>query len=183
MSIATDRYSADDLFALPKDGSRYELVKGELRTMPPSGGDHGRYAMRVSLPLGNHVVDASLGELMAAETGFRINRDPDTVRAPDVAYLAKERLPPLGMHRGFYDLAPDLAVEVLSANDSYSEVQEKMIDWLDAGVRMVILVDPRRRNVTIYRSRADIQILDESDTISGGDVVPGWTLPVAKIFA
>jgi len=111
-----------------------------------------------------------------------IARDPDTVRAPDVAYVAKERIPetePVGFFRG----APDLAVEVLSPNDPAGDVLAKVQDWLDAGCRAVWVVDPKTRSVTVYHSRRQITVLSESETLDGGDVLPGLRISLADLFA
>ncbi len=119
----------------------------------------------------------------AAETGFRIGRDPDTVRAPDVAFIRRARVEEAGEAEGFWPGAPDLAVEVVSPGDSFAEVEEKVSDWLAAGCRMVVVVNPRRRTATVYRSRSDVTLLAEDDVLDGGDVVPGWRVPVRELFA
>lgn len=124
-----------------------------------------------------------LGVVYAAETGFRLADDPDTVRAPDVAFVRQERIDPSTEVKGFFPGPPDLAVEVVSPGDTYSEVEEKVMTWLTAGAQMVLAVDPRKRTVTRYRGLDDIAILTEGDTIHGEDVVPGWTLRVADLFA
>ena len=173
--------TADELLRMPDDGYRYELVRGELRRMSPAGYRHGVVAMRLGLALGLHVETENLGEVCAAETGFRL--DMDLVRAPDVAFVRRERLDEHRTPTGYWPGAPDLAVEIVSPNDTFSRVQEKVFDWLDAGARMVLIADPRKRTVTEYRSRDDVRILTETSTIEGHDVVPGWTLPVERLFA
>src|SRR5688572_2615564 len=125
--------TADQLAALPDDGQRHELVAGELRTMSPSGGGHGRLAARFTISLGQHVRAHHLGEVLAAETGFLLATDPDTVRAPDVAFVSSERAGPLGDVMGYWPVAPDLVVEVISPNDRYTEVKEKVATWLEHG--------------------------------------------------
>lgn len=183
MATIIQSITAEDLLRMPDDGFRYELVRGELRKMSPSGHTHGKIAMRISVPLGNYVWKKKLGEIYAAETGFKLASNPDTVRAPDVAFVRQERVKKAENIQGFWPGAPDLAVEVISPGDSYSEVDEKVCEWLDAGTRMVVVVDPRNRSVTVYRSRDDITILSETDTLDGGDVVPGWNLRVKNIFS
>ena len=180
--IQTRPTTADELLRMPEDGFRYELIAGELRKMTPAGGKHGRIAMRTGRSLANHVESNDLGAVYAAETGFRIASTPDTVRAPDAAFVRKERADELGEIEGFLPGAPDLAVEVVSPGDTYSEVVEKAFDWLEAGSRLVVVVDPRRRSVTLYRSRDDIRILAGDDVLDGGDVVPGWRVPVRELF-
>ena len=179
----TQTITADELLQRPDDGFRYELVKGELVKTAPAGREHGKLAMRIGWRLAQHVEANNLGEVLAAETGFKLASDPDTVRAPDAAFVRRERVAEAGDARGFWSGAPDLAVEVVSPGDTYSEVEDKVLDWLDAGTLMVVVVNPRQRTVTLYRSRADIVILTQSDILDGKDVVPGWSLPVADLFA
>ena len=105
------------------------------------------------------------------------------MRAPDVAFVRQERVEEAGDARGFWSGAPDLAVEVVSPGDTYSEVEDKVLDWLDAGTLMVVVVNPRQRTVTLYRSRADIVILTQDDILDGKDVVPGWSMPIRELFA
>lgn len=168
---------------LPDNGMRRELVQGEVREMAPAGEEHGDLAMQAGWRLAHHVATRQLGKVYAAETGFILARNPDTVRAPDVAFVCQEKLAAVSPGRGYRAGAPDLAIEVISPNDTYTEVKEKVMEWLDAGCRMVVTIDPRRRTVTVYRSRHDIEILTEEDTLSGGDVVAGWELPLSVLFA
>ena len=174
--------TADELLQQPDDGFRYELVKGELVKMAPAGSEHGKLAMRVGWRLAQHVESQELGNVYAAETGFQLASGPDTVRAPDVAFVRQERVEGAGEVRGFWPGAPDLAVEVVSPGDTYAEVEDKVLDWLDAGTLMVAVVNPRQRTVTIYRSRADIVILTRDDLLDGNNVVPGWILPIRELF-
>jgi Uma2 family endonuclease len=111
--------------------------------------------------------------------------DPDTVRAPDVAFVSRERVEEAGRVTGYWPGAPDLVVEVVSPNDTHAQVTEKALAWLEADCRMVLVADPERRAVTVYRSRSEIRILtaEVGDVIDGGEVVPGWKLPVAELFA
>ena len=179
----TTTITAEELLQLPDTGMGRELVLGEVREMAPAGKEHGSLAMRAGWRLGQHVETNRLGEAYAAETGFILARNPDTVRAPDVSFVRQEVVESIGPTRGFLPCAPDLAIEVTPPGDSYTEVQEKVMEWLDAGCRMVVTVDPRRRTITVYRSRQDIEILTEEDTLSGGDVVAGWELPLSVLFA
>lgn len=183
MSTATRLHTAEDLLRMPDDGYRYELVKGELIRMPPAGNIHGNRTMRLGWRLAGHVEANDLGIVFAAETGFRLASDPDTVRAPDIAFVSKRSVEEVGEFEGFWPGAPDLAVEVISPGDSYTEVEEKVEEYLRAGARAVWVVDPRRRTVTMYRSLTEIVILTENDTLDGGDIVPGFSCRVAEIFA
>jgi Uma2 family endonuclease len=185
MTIETRRTTAEELLRMPDDGFRYELVRGELRRMPPAGDEHGYLALEIASDLRNHVKANNLGRTYAAETGFKLASDPDTVRAPDAAFVSRERAEKVGRVAGYWPGAPDLAVEVVSPNDTHAEVTEKALAWLDAGCRMVLVADPERRAVTVYRSRSDIRILtsEAGDAIDGADVVPGWKLSIAELFA
>src|SRR4030095_2647233 len=164
MTTATQLLTADDLLRQPHDGYRYELVKGELIKEPPAGNIHGNRAMRLGWRLACHVENNDLGVVFAAETGFRLASDPDTVRAPDVAFVNKTRIEEAGTFEGFWPGAPDLALEVLSPGDSYTEVEEKVREYLAAGTKAVWIVDPKGRTITVYRSLIDIMILTENDT-------------------
>lgn len=179
----TRMVTADELFRIADDGLRRELVDGELRVMAPAGEEHGAVAAEILVHLGQHVRSRGLGRVYTAETGFRISSDPDTVLAPDAAFVRRERIEEAGLGQGYRTGAPDLAVEVVSPHDSFGDVEGKVFDWLSAGCRMVVVVNPRKRTATVYRSRSDIVVLTEGDELDGGDVVPGWRLPVRELFA
>jgi Uma2 family endonuclease len=183
MAVVRQQVTADELLLMPDDGFRYELVQGELRQMNPAGNVHGRVTMSFAWRLARHVEENRLGTVYAAETGFRLASDPDTVRAPDVALVSQARVEAIGEVEGFWPEAPDLAVEVVSPGDSYSEVEEKVFAWLDASTKMVVVINPRQRSATVYKSPTDIVALTEADVLAGGDVVPGFELAVREIFA
>jgi Uma2 family endonuclease len=177
----TDRITtAEQLFEAPDLGP-CELVRGELIMVAPAGGQHGRIELGIGSALFNYATARGLGAAYGADTGFLIHRDPDTVRSPDAAFVRAERVPE-EEPRGYIEGAADLAVEVISPNDRASEVIAKVQDWLDAGCRLVWLVDPKSRTVTAYRSRTEIMVLGTSDTLTGGDVLPGFSLPLNEIF-
>lgn len=182
MTTANVLVTAEELFSMPDDGFRYELVRGELRKMAPAGYVHGRVAMNIATPLDQFARVHHLGIVCAAETGFKLASNPDTVRAPDVAFIRRDRVEEIGNVEGYWPGAPDLVVEVVSPSDTYSEVEEKVLEWLEAGVHMVIVANPRKRVVTVYRSLTEITVLTEADTLDGADVVPGWNLAVRDIF-
>jgi Uma2 family endonuclease len=179
----TQQVTAEDLLQMPSDGFRYELLKGELRKMAPASHQHGRITMNVSGPLDYHVRTNNLGIVFAAETGFKIGSNPDTVRAPDVAFVSQERIQQAGDVKGYWPGAPDLVVEVVSPSDVYTEVEEKVIEWLEAGAIAVIVVNPRKGLVTLYQSITDIVILTKDEILDVSDIVPGWTIAVKNIFA
>jgi Uma2 family endonuclease len=182
MSTATQLMTADELLRLPDRGELYELVNGELRVMSPAGFEHGIIGAYLSQLLGAFSRANRLGLVAAAETGFLITRDPDTVRSPDVAFVSRARVESAGMTKKYFPGAPDLAAEVISPSDRVGEVDEKVQQWLDAGTRLVWVINPRRREVTVYSPSAGPFILTEAGTLDGQDVVPGFRLPVAELF-
>ncbi|MCY3544779.1 MAG: Uma2 family endonuclease [Chloroflexi bacterium] len=183
MTTATKIMTADELLAMPDDGfHRYELVKGELIIMPPAGGEHGAIGVNASTHLNVFVRQNDLGAVFNSDTGFIIESDPDTVRAPDVSFVRKERIPADGIPKGFIPLAPDLAVEVISPSDSYTEVAEKVVQLLEAGTLLVVLIDPRTRTITLRHRSGETTTLTEADTLTLGDVLPGFECAVGELF-
>jgi Uma2 family endonuclease len=175
-------FTADQLLHMPDDGYRYELIAGELRKMSPAGWKHGMVAGRLHGRLARHIEQHSLGEVFEGETGFLLASDPDTVRAPDVAFVRRERIAAEASSEAFWPGAPDLAVEVVSPGDTIHEVDDKVKTWLDAGARMVWVVDPKWRSVTVYRATDRVRILTENDELSGEDVVEGFRVNVRDLF-
>lgn len=182
MSAIKTLMTANELLQLPKDGFRYELIQGELRKMSPAGGKHGVLAMRFGAKLGIFVEDNDLGTVYAAETGYKIKTNPDTVIAPDVSFISKERLPESEIPDGYLVAVPELVVEVISPNDSKKEVEEKVQTWFDFGVSVVILINPKKRAVTVYRSFTNSITLQENDMLVLDDVVTGFSYPISKLF-
>jgi Uma2 family endonuclease len=182
-STTTKLVTADELLMMPDDGFHYELVRGELKRMSPTGDEHGRVTMELAAPLHAHVKRNQLGRVYAAETGFKLESDPDTVRAPDIAFVRAERIQARGRVEGYGEGAPDLAVEVLSPGNTKREMAEKVEDYFAAGARLVWIVSLKLKTVTVYRSLTDIVTLTEKDTLDGGEVVPGFQIPVTEIFA
>jgi len=182
MAITPRLMTADELFNLPDDGMRYELIRGELRTMPPGGGEHGDESSIFDGSLGMFVRAHKLGRVYTNETGFVLATTPDTVRAPDVAFVRRDKLTDGRSPRGYLRVSPDLAVEVISPNDRYTEVAEKIAEWLAHGVRLLFAVDPRRKSVEVHRPGQPTQTLGLDDVLDGEDVVPGWTLAVRDLF-
>jgi len=174
--------TADELLRLPSGKNRYELIRGELKTMAPAGSEHGNLAMDFGTLLNVHVRAYKLGKVYAAETGFKLTTNPDTVRAPDAAFISQARLDEVGPVKGYWPGAPDLAVEVVSPNDLYTEVNEKVAEWLRAGSGMVVVVNPRSQQVVVHLSPTEVKVLGIEDTLEGGDVVPGWQLPIRELF-
>jgi Uma2 family endonuclease len=183
MSTQVQLMTADELLALPRGEFRYELVNGELKKMSPAGHNHGRVTIRLTLPIARHVVKHNLGEVYAAETGFKLGSNPDTVRAPDIAFIRQQRVDEVGKAKGYWPGAPDLAVEVLSPDDRVLEVEEKVSEWLAAGTGQVWVVSPTLQTVTVYSSATEILVLTENDVLEGGDVLPGFRIEITEIFA
>ena len=183
MAITGKRMTAEELWNLPDDGMRHELVNGELRTMPPSGSEHGRRANIFNWSLEQYVREHGGGTAYGAETGFILARDPDVVRAPDAAFFSQERSAAVGRVVSFWPGAPDLAVEVVSPGDRPTEVAEKVATWLRYGTRMVVVAYPDQRRVRVHHPDRAPRDLAEADTLDGEDVLPGWRLPLAELFA
>lgn len=179
--VTTATMTAEQILEMPDDGNRHELIEGELTTMAPAGARHGRVIARITILLGRYVDEHRLGSIFGAETGFLLARNPDTVRAPDVAYVASERA--AEVPRGFFAGPPDLAVEVTSPSDSYTEVQKKALYWLGAGCRLVLVADSEQQTVTAYRSLDDIRVFGHDDEVGCEDVVPGWRERAGAFFA
>jgi Uma2 family endonuclease len=182
MSTQTTLISAEELLRLCGDGKRCELVAGEVIEMAPAGRLHGRTAATIALILGPFIRDNDLGEFYAAETGFIISREPDTVRAPDVAFVAKHRLPSGVVGSGFLEMVPDLVVEVVSPGDSASYVQEKAEMWLKAGAQLVWVVYPVPQSVVVYHSQGEARVLHTDDEIDGTPVFEDFKVAVEDFF-
>jgi Uma2 family endonuclease len=180
MVIVETLITAEQLLQMPAV-EHCELVCGELIKMSPTGLEHGRVANRIGVRLGAYVEEHQLGIVTTAEAGFQISHNPDTVLAPDVAFLSAARAPK-NQTAGFFDGPPDLAVEVLSPNDRAGEVLAKIQKWLKAGCRMVWLVDPITQSVTVYHEHRNAEILGKEEVISGDDLLPGFSVPVAEFF-
>lgn len=173
--------TAEELLHAQPPHKRTELVRGVMRVSEPASARHGLVAGRILVALSSHVRSHRLGEVFAAETGFTLARGPDTVRAPDAAFVSRERLPDPLPH-GFPELAPDLAVEVLSPGDRPGEVLSKVADWLTAGTRLVWVVDTERRQARIYRADGSESMVGDGATLEGEDVVTGFTCALADIL-
>src|SRR5262245_32586360 len=159
MSVAARLVTADDLLGMADDGWRYELLNGELRRMPPPGYLHGLTASRIIARLARHVEENRLGVVLASETGFLLSERPDSVRAPDAAFLSAARLQSTSFAPDkYFPGAPDLAVEIVSPSDTEADVQEKVSAWLQAGARLVLVADPKKRWIAVHRPGADPEV-------------------------
>jgi Uma2 family endonuclease len=180
MATIEKTMTADEYFALGDIGPS-ALIQGELILMSPSGYDHGWIACNIAAALRDFVKAKKLGRVSTAEAGFFISRNPDTVRAPDVAFVRAERIPPGGQKK-FFDGPPDLAIEVLSPDDRSSEVNTKIYDWLHSGCLQVWVADPQNKTVTVYRNRREVAVFTADETLAADDLFPGFSLPVSEIF-
>jgi Uma2 family endonuclease len=177
MSVDTRLMTADELLQMPDDGMKHELVRGELTTMSPAGSHHGRIAWRIARHLGNYAADRGLGDIYL-DTGFVLARNPDTVRVPDVPFVRKAR--DLD-DRGFYPGCPDIAVEVMSPSDRYTEVRQKVREYVQAGTPLVIVIDPDKKVAWTYTPAE--RHLTINDSLEAPELLPGWSLPLRELFA
>lgn len=183
MSARTHLVTADELFGMQDDGYCYELVEGRLIRMSPPGALHGVAGGRLGVALANYVEASGLGIVFTQDIGFKLASNPDTVRAPDVAFVRRDRIPASGIPHGYWLGPPDLAVEVRSWNDRWSILVEKAHQYLRLGTRLVWLLDPKKETLTVFRPDGKPTLLTIDDVIDGEDVVPGFRLPLAKLLA
>jgi hypothetical protein len=163
---------------MPDDGLRRELVRGELRTMNPAGHPHGRVAMRFGWPLAQHVEENGLGVVYAAKTGFVLESNPDTVRAPDVAFVRRDRVEEVGETAGFFPARRTLRSRSSRPATPTRRSRRRLRD----GCRMVIVADGTNRAIRAHRSSTDVTTLIDDDEIDGADVVPGWGTSGRRLF-
>ena len=181
MATTTTPMTIEEFAALPDDGNRYELVRGVLVRMSPTGFLHLEVVAVLLHALRTFVVERSLG-VVGGEAGFVFSRDPLVIYAPDIVFVRADRLPPKEQRVGFLEIAPDLIAEVLSPSDTASAMDEKILVYLKAGVRLVWVVDPHQHSVTVYRPDRTARVLIEGEAIDGEDVLPGFRVPVAELF-
>ena len=175
--------TAEEFWALPDvPGKRYELVRGEPVEIPPAGAAQGLIVSSICYLLLTFVSSRELGCVCGDGVGYILARDPDLVRIPDVSFVARERVPAGGIPEGFWPLAPDLAVEIVSPNDRAEEVQGKVREYLAAGSRLVWVVWPRLRLVTVHEAGGGYRELGPDDDLDGGDVLPGFRVRVAELL-
>ena len=184
MTTIKTKSTVEDLLAIPRDdrrGYHYELIRGELTKTVPAGFAHSAYAINIAIRLGTYTERHELGRVVGADSTFLLATDPDHARMPDVGFVRRERVSSLAAMTGAFHGAPDLAVEVISPNDRLTQVADKAQDWLEHGTSMVVVVNPRNRTVQVHTIEG-ITSLTQADTLDGGEVVPGWSMPVADIF-
>ncbi len=182
MAVQTRLVTAEEFARMSFPDRHVELVKGEIDEMPPAGHEHGGVGMALAWRLARHVEQKSLGKVYLAETGFILSHNPDTVRAPDVAFVSARRADEQKRRTGFFDGAPDLAVEIVSPDDTDSQIQDKVYEYLEAGTSLVWIVRPRFKTITVYRSLTDVRVLTGKDALDGDEVIGGLQIPLAEIF-
>jgi Uma2 family endonuclease len=184
MTTATKKklLTAEEFMRLPDppDGSQQELYRGEIVTMPPPKGRHGVCCIAIGALLYAYVKSKKLGFVTGNDAGTILERDPDTVRGPNVAYYSFKRVPKLP--EGYFEVAPDLAVEVLSPDSSFSRLQRKVEQYLKSGSSLVWVFDPELRTVTIYHPKQQPETLEETETLTGEKVLPGFSCRIAECF-
>ena len=184
MSTITQKklLSAEEFFLLPNpgDGSQQELVRGEVITMPPPGGMHGVSCLKAGRRIGNFVEDGPGGTVTSNDTGFVTERGPDSVRGPDISYWSKERLKEVPV--GYITISPDMLVEVLSPSNTSKQIRTKLTEYFAKGVRLVWVIAPEDRTLTIYRMPDEGRLLHETATVTGEDVLPGFECRVSDLL-
>ena len=182
MSVTTHPLTAEAMFAMSSTLGRAELLEGELIRTSPAGFEHGSITLKLAWPLARYVEEHQLGIVCAAKTGFLLERSPDTVRAPDLAFVTQARVDQMGVVKGYWPGCPDLVAEVVSPSDTYSEVQAKALAWIDAGCKVVWIVDPKQKHVTEFRSETKIRVFTMKDRLAASDVFGDWSIAVGKLF-
>lgn len=179
----TKLLTAADLLRLSDQGVRGELVRGVLRETMASGHRHGKIAVNLAMELNIFAKAKRIGTVVASDSGVWLERDPDTVREPDVAYTSAAKIPLDAEIDGYAEVVPDLVVEIVSPSDSRRWARDRAQMWLDHGAPLVWIVHPDTRTIDVYRPGAAAMTLGENDSLNGHDVLPGFTCPVRTIFA
>ena len=174
--------TAEDLLRLPSQGVKGELINGVLHETVSVGEEHGHIAGIFITFLNIHIRPKRLGRTGGTDVGVRIHRDPDTVREPDVYYVSAERLPLDVRVQGYLEVVPEFVVEIVSPSDSDADIREKIAMWLELGVSMSVEVRPESRSIVVHRPGAPAVTLTGGDALDGGDVLPGFSLPLREIF-
>jgi Uma2 family endonuclease len=174
--------TAEEFFLLPDpaDGSQQELVRGEVIATPPSGGFHGVSCAKTVQRIGNFVADNDRGTVACNDTGIITERNPDSVRGPDISYWTRDRLKEVPI--GYIAISPDMLVEVLSPSNTSKQIRLKLIEFFASGVRLVWVISPEDRTLTIYRTPDEGRLLHETATVTGEDVLPGFTCRVSDLL-
>lgn len=182
--MATTRtMTIEELAQLPEDEARFELIKGDMIEMTPPGSEHGELMTAAAILIGSFVRRERLGAVISGDAGFILARTPDILLGPDVAFVRAERLAPREERTGWLELPPDLAVEIVSPNDTFRDVERKVALYLDHGVRQVWVLNPRERTISVFTPGPALRMYRADDVLDGGDVLPGFAVPVAEFFS
>jgi len=175
-------WTEEEFMALPDDGNRYELVNGELVVVGAAGAKHGYYVALMSFSLTAYVKQQKIGFVFDSDTSFKMasgNR-----RSPDCSFFSRDRIKPLGgIPTGYIEGSPDLAVEILSPGNTVEEMHEKIVEYFENGSRLVWIIHPDEQYVLVYHKPSPDQLLQLKDSLNGEDVIPGFSLPLAELFA
>lgn len=183
MSVTTEKLlTADDMHHLYSQGVRGELLRGSLCETQPSGVRHGKIVVNLIVRLEAFVEPRQMGTIVASDAGFLLEKDPDTVREPDVAFISAHRLPPDQDVPGYFEGPPDLAVEIASPSDGPRQLFDKARMWISFGVPLVWTVDPQARTLDVHQPNQPLIRLSTDDLLDGGQVLPGFTCTVADLF-
>ncbi len=174
--------SADDLLRLHSLGIKGELIEGVLRKKVSAGTEHSFIGIRLGGEFDRHARRHRLGRVGGTDGGVLIDRNPDTVREPDIFFVSAERLPLDARVQGYLEVVPELVVEIVSPSDSEQDVSEKIAMWLEHGVAMALEVRPSTRTIQVRRPGVPTILLTGDDALDGGDILPGFTLPLSDIF-
>jgi Uma2 family endonuclease len=178
MTVERRVMTAEELLRLPEDGTRRELLDGELRTMSPTGAGHGEHESAITFHIGTYLSSHPVARLWGGEVGFVLRRSPDRVRAPDIAVMRRERVPPAG----FFEGAPDMAIEVVSPGDTADEVEAKVQEWLAAGAETVWVVYPTGPRLAVHWPDGSARTYGPDDEVDGGPVLPGFRIRLSVLL-
>ena len=178
----TGTMTIEELEQLPEDEGRFELLDGDLIEMAPTGFDHGKLSTRMLTLINVFVLERELGTVVGTDAGFILRRDPNRVLAPDIAFVSAEQFAIDAEQPGFLELAPDFVVEIVSPSDRWNYVNDKVNAYLDAGVRLIWVVDPRRKEVIVHTPDRVARTVAGDTTLDGGDVLPGFEITLGKLF-
>jgi Uma2 family endonuclease len=181
MQTATKPLTAEEFWALPEGEGKRELVRGEVVEWMPVGGVHGDVVTELLTRLRTWAKQGQHG-YVATEAGYLVQRNLDGVRAADISYVRQNRIPESGVPEGFWNLAPDLAVEVVSPNETAEEIQDKVFDYLAAGTLQVWVIYPRRQQAVVHTPDGLARTLKAGDDLQAPELLPGFACKVADLF-
>lgn len=183
MTTTTEKLlTADDLLTLYSQGVRGELIRGVLHETVAAGIEHGEIVINFAAELRTFVRPRRLGRVVGSDAGMRLERDPDTVREPDIAFISAERLPLDQRVSGYAEVVPDIVVEVSSPGDRTASIYDQAQMWLRHGVRLVLIAYPETRTILALPANGPARTFAEGDDLECGDILPGFTCPVRNIF-